>query len=297
MLISGLVAALALEPRPLAAVPPPSQPIFGGEDVAPGEWPAVVALDIDGYQCTGTLVTPSLVLTAAHCLVGGPPVGAIGVRRGEDVTFPGPAIAAVAYGFDPEYCPPTSCKADNHDYGYIVLATPQNDVGGFPRVIHDQDEWDRLMRVGRAVTVVGYGHDAVPLFGVKREAEVSISRFSRSGLEFEAGGMGHDTCVGDSGGPAFARLDSGEWLLVGITSRGYTCGEGGIYAAPLGGLCWLEQASTFDLRPTDCVACDCIDTDPARSDGCGCAAGSGGAPMLWIGALALWVRRRRLTRS
>ena len=48
-----------------------------------------------------------------------------------------------------------------------------------------------------------------------------------------AGGDGHDSCNGDSGGPAYILVDGGR-KVAGLTSRateGATnpCGEGGIY--------------------------------------------------------------------
>jgi MYXO-CTERM domain-containing protein len=296
MLLPGILAAMALAAGPpLGDLPSPPVPIYGGTAVPPGEWPAVVAISVGTFLCTGTLVSPNIVFTAAHCLDNNPPVSSIIVRRGDDINFPVPPIKAIAYGADPEFCGEDSCKEDIHDYGFIVLATSQNDVPSFPRAIADQDEWDRLMRVNSKITVVGYGLNEGQITGIKRQVEVPITRFSGSGLEFQAGGMGMDSCQGDSGGPAFARLGD-EWILVGITSRGYTCGKGGFYAVPIGGACWLEQESGFDLRPADCEACDCINTDPNRDEGCGCTTGDprrGALGSLAMLALFGALRRRR----
>ena len=293
MSLSGVALALALAGAalPLSQPPAPSAPIFGGTASAPGDWPAVVAVSIGNFLCTGTLVSPSLVLTAAHCLESAPDVADIIVRRGDDLNSPGPPIRVAAYGADPEFCGEESCKEDIHDYGYVVLAAPQTDIKVFPRIIADQGEWDRFMDIGAKITVVGYGLNEGDITGIKRQVEVPITRFSASGLEFQGGGMGLDSCQGDSGGPAFVQRGD-EWLLAGITSRGYTCGKGGFYAVPLGGACWLVQDSGFDLRPAGCDDCDCVDTDPDRRQGCGCVAGD---PLTGLGLLALTalLRRRR----
>ena len=291
----GIAAAMTLAAPvgPVGIEPPPPQPIYGGAPVAPGAWPAVVAINIGSFLCTGTLVTPNVVFTAAHCLDDDPSVSSIIVRRGDDVNFPVTPIKAVAFGADPLFCGEDSCKEDIHDYGYVVLATPQDDITEFPRVIQTQDEWDELMAVERPITVVGYGQNEGEIPGVKRQVDVPIVRFSKSGLEFQAGGMGLDSCYGDSGGPAFAQLASGEWVLAGITSRGYTCGNGGFYAVPLGGLCWLQESSGLDLRPADCETCDCINTDPNRDEGCGCATAGGPAGPGALALLLLLRRRRR----
>lgn len=296
MMLTGLAAvfALAAPVGPLTAVPPPPAPIFGGEQTAPGAWPAVVAISIGSTLCTGTFVSPTIIFTAAHCLEQNPDLSSMSVRRGDDINFPVPTLKVAAYGFDPQFCGEETCKEDIHDYGFVVVSSPQKDILEFPRPVADQDEWDQIMAVKSTITLVGYGLNEGDITGVKRQVEVPITKFSASGLEFQAGGDGLDSCQGDSGGPAFARLDSGEWVLAGITSRGYTCGKGGFYAVPQGGLCWLSGASGLDLRPPDCEDCDCINTDPNRDQGCGCTSGPGGplALLLPLALLALRPRRR-----
>lgn len=295
MLHLGLLALLASPlPRGLPEPAPPT-PIYGGETVEPGAWPYAVAIVIRDYLCTGTLVSDRVVLTAAHCLDGAPPIGLMQVRLGDDVNFPNVAHYAVAdYGSHPKFCGDTEkCKEDIYDYGYVILEEPVTEVAPV-RVLTAQEEWDEVMRVGSPITVVGYGLDEKKLIGIKRQVEVDIVKFSGSGIEFQAGGDGMDSCQGDSGGPAFVRLSSGEWVLGGVTSRGFTCGDGGFYAVPYAGLCWLHEETGVDLRPDACEACDCLDTAPEK-DKCGCAAGddAGGA----LTSLALlawgWSRRRR----
>jgi MYXO-CTERM domain-containing protein len=293
MILSGIaaLAAVVASPGQLGAPAPAPTPIYGGEVVAPGAFPAVVAISVGNFLCTGTLVSSNVIFTAAHCLDGGPPADSIVVRFGDDVNQPlAPTASVVAYGSHPEFCPDEECKEDIEDYGFLVLAQPQ--AGPFPRVLTAQDEWDELMQVDAPVTLVGYGKtESGDVTGIKRQVEVTITRFSGSGQEFQAGGDGLDSCQGDSGGPAFARTAAGEYVLVGITSRGYTCGKGGFYAVPFAGLCWLQEASGLDLRPPDCEACDCLDTDPDRG-GCGCRGADAPRLGLLVAALA-WRRRRR----
>ena len=292
MLHLGVAAALALAaPTDLVAPTPPPEPIFGGTASAPGAWPSVVAISLGSFLCTGTLVSSNVVLTAAHCLDSKPSLGTIIVRLGDDINGPGASVKAIAYGSDPEFC--ADCDADIHDYGYIVLASSQPQAAPFPRVITRQEEWDELMFIDAPVTLVGYGLDENDHTGVKRQVEVPITRFSTTGLEFQAGGMDLDSCQGDSGGPAFARLATGEYVIAGVTSRGYTCGKGGYYSVPMGGLCWLYGDSKLDLRPPGCDACDCIETTPGAS-GCGCRnpTPEPAAALLLLVPLALRRRRR-----
>ncbi|PCC74781.1 MYXO-CTERM domain-containing protein [Nannocystis exedens] len=287
MLQLGLVALLAT-PLPWTAPAPAPTPIYGGDLVEPGSWPSAVAILIGDTMCTGTLVSPTVVLTAAHCLDHNPSPALMHVVVGDDVWSGFEQIVSVAeHGSHPDFCGTDTevCKVDIWDYGYVVLEEPL--VGVAPtRPISDQATWDDAMYIGAPITVVGFGDDEKSLNGFKRQVDVEIVRFSPSGLEFQAGGDGHDSCQGDSGGPAFVTLSSGEVVLAGVTSRGYTCGKGGFYAIPYAALCWLNQETGVDLRTDACETCDCLVTEPKRDDGCDCAAGGDAGGPLGLVVLA-----------
>lgn len=54
-------------------------------------------------------------------------------------------------------------------------------------------------------------------------------------------GAGLDTCQGDSGGPLVVN-QNGKWVLAGITSWGYGCGDGGVYTKVPAFTSWITSS-------------------------------------------------------
>jgi hypothetical protein len=262
------------------------QPIYGGTEADPGEWPAVVGIST-GKLCTGTLVAPDLVLTAAHCF-DPEPTGPVQVYFGDSLGS-AKTVLASSWAKHPEYCVYPDCSEDVHDFAWIRLSSPVSVAPIVP--ITDQAEFDEVMRVGTSFWFVGFGENEDGVLGIKREVEATLTEFNESGREFRAGGGGKDTCYGDSGGPALVQPSSGQWRLAGVISRGAECGEGGVYGVPLPELCWLRDSSGVDLLPPGCEACDCVQLHgDAPEQGCDCdlAAASERGRGWWI-ALELGV--------
>jgi len=241
-----------------AAADAPGGPssVIGGSDAKPGEWPDVAAVlfpDASGDDalCTGTLVAPTVVLTAGHChdpldppLPDNVLIGTSSLARPGD----GETIAIKrAYVYpDPD---------TTEDLAVLVLARASSRK---PRQV--VDGWARLdLFNGAQVELVGFGAinaNGDHFIDELQEASSSITDVdctrsagcnpgAQPAGELGAGGMGIDTCPGDSGGPLYLKTTYGA-VLAGVTSRSYDnppvpCSGGGIYVRPDKILDWIEM--------------------------------------------------------
>jgi V8-like Glu-specific endopeptidase len=272
---------------------PSVDPIVGGEPTEAGEFDDVVELMLPGGdRCSGVVVTPRVVLTAAHCIDDLRSADSVAVRYGEHETS-NPSIEAVEFGAHPDYDPDPDHE-DLHDYGYVVLPSDFVVPGGYVAPITTQEEWDEAMVSGREVTIVGFGDDGSgDGIGIKRKVTTTIRRFSDEGLEFFAGGEQQDSCGGDSGGPAYVRMGDGSWRIAGLVSRGpEVCGTGGWYSTPYAGLCWVDEHTGAGLSDPACNTCDCLDMK--KDDDRGCAIGGSPGASAWLLLFVAALRRRRV---
>ncbi|MDA7430397.1 trypsin-like serine protease [Primorskyibacter aestuariivivens] len=226
------VSAIILTPNMAGA-------ITRGGDPDGGEHPYVglIIFDVGGqpsHRCTGTLVTPTVVVTAGHCTYG---TSAARMWFEEDVGagipgngFPfggGTAVEAASVHTHPQY--------DNFafflfDLGVVILDSPQYSFqyGQLPSQEQLTPLAKKRGRQDTTFTAVGYGlqqikpiikSDLVRLkadlrlidmtgtFGVPPKTSIALSNNANTG----------GTCFGDSGGPLFV----GDTNVIGaVTSFG-----------------------------------------------------------------------------
>lgn len=225
--------------------------IYGGKPAGEGEWSSTVGLSRAGkLRCTGTVIHPRVVVTAAHCLNKKWAPEEIGIAVGNG-TLGGAVEAqyrAESFGISPLFSRPSG--ASWNDAAYIVTSEPIEGVTIIP-VLTDPQEIASVLRLGRSTVIAGYGQIEDLSFGVKYVARAPIS--SMRDNEVIIGGQGQDACRGDSGGPAFAQLDDGSWRAFGILSRssGVDCDFESKYGRMDSHVCWIQRASGIDLG----VAC------------------------------------------
>ncbi|HEX8952642.1 MAG TPA: trypsin-like serine protease [Polyangia bacterium] len=196
--------------------------------------PAVVLLYMTvpgqsgGSLCTGEIVSPHVVLTAAHCTGGENPAVTNAVWRvylGADFSKATAAdLLAVKEAHYNSKFDINNLPAGN-DVGVAIMqsALPST-IAPLP---YNRASMDSGFD-GNLVRFVGYGLDnaaAQTGAGVKRTTTTTLTDHTALVLHFAD--ATHETCNGDSGGPALMTL-GGKDTIVGLTSYGdVNCSSGG----------------------------------------------------------------------
>ena len=190
-----------------AAEVPGLGPIDTRRPVSPGQAPfdAIALIETTaGGRCTGALVAPRVVLTAAHCLVSGnasrlvPPAD-VSVRLGGR-TARGTALRS-GPGFDPAREEPWRA-----DWALVTVAAPLGGGHALPLLREPP-------RQGTPATLAAWQHDRPDVLLADRACRVvTVSTFGAQGIL-----VGHNCAgtVGSSGAPILVPAEGG-YAVAGV---------------------------------------------------------------------------------
>jgi hypothetical protein len=251
----------------------PALAVSGGETVDIKTAPYVVGLG----SCTGTLIAPDRVLTAAHCVQFNDNPETVGVVIGEDqntrpvgpdakfasirgfATMPGYKLQ-----FPFSHKTPESATAVN-DIALVLLAKPVTDI--VPLAVAGPGD-AALEQPGTPVRLLGYGDTTpfVPGTAITRSplqggnlslisTPDCLKAYPRAvvagdicGQDLSHDGALTEPCAGDSGGPLIAQGPNGP-VQIGVTSWGSEVMDKKCGQAPLPAV-WM-RVSAFHAFITD----------------------------------------------
>lgn len=224
----------------------------------------MVALDADGnamWRCSGTLMTPTIYLTAGHCTFGAARV-AIWFASDVDAGRPGNGYPTVGEVFGTPYTHPAYPTASFvfNDVGIVILDTPVDvsEYGALPQLGQLNEMATERGRQNTDFTSVGYGLQFInPVFvasaRVRMFATPHLIQINTPGFTGDHSILlsnNHSTggqCFGDSGGPNFIGSSN---VVGGVTSfgiNGNCAGTGGVFRLDTANA--LDWLAGFGLAP------------------------------------------------
>jgi hypothetical protein len=240
--------------------------------------------------CSGTLVHPRLILSAAHCFVEGSPLLEVSNSVEMDRDGHSGKVSVARFGYHPDYqnvkagaaneVPRHILKYAEVDIAFIRLAKDAP-VAMYPKIQVIRTFTDSLIGIAHSLTLVGYGSN---IFTASDPRNVSGAGTKRVGHHpFGEGGATYyrlhnqdeNFLSGDSGGPLLLEQFDRRPLLLGhahkilpgthvesyVNHRGHrktrnvvSYVESIATAYTPANLCWVERESGIDLEDVDCPA-------------------------------------------
>lgn len=212
--------------------------IAWGKEAKEGMFPYVVYFDGGGYLCTGSVIAPKAILTAAHCVrdeSGWAKASDISIYAGS-VVYDNTGTYYVKALYTPKYDLDTSYG----DIAIVELTAPLPSSIKPVALASKSTSWAGIKKV----TAVGWGtmeNDALPDILKYAQIGVMTAADCKEWHEYLMGEMAIDhmcfglltnpataTCEGDSGGPYLIMRTGKQPIQVAVVSYGpsvYNCGD------------------------------------------------------------------------
>lgn len=240
-----------------------------------GEFESVVALVRLGKPfCSGIALSPTYILTAAHCLENKSPntiyvYEGLGKKFGKDPRMSLNAThSVISSHLHPSlrYSYPNGPldglgKVTSSDLAILEISEPLK-TKKFFKLLTDPKEILENVRPGEITTAVGFGYTGelgfIPdvstgvYFGLKKKAQIPIYKTFYN--EIDMRNKETDTCYVDSGGPVFKEIN-GELKILAIVSASLGfCAEGKyatLYSLAFNSACWIHKVTGVSDEFTD----------------------------------------------
>jgi secreted trypsin-like serine protease len=263
-LLASLVAAASAT---AASNPKATGSVIGGHNANVAQYPALAYIEgvqaTAGYACTGTVVSPRVILTAGHCVediesssIVAPEEIAVATGVSNLTKIPQANISEVVQVLAYPNFDPTKLQGDA---GLLILAAPVAAPTGADAALYEP---------GTELTIAGWGIDdrntghapnqlqaaTVPVEEAAR-CKRGTKRFypffdpTRQVCTLDIPGFKITTCHGDSGGPAIATRADGTPVEIGVTSLG----DGSCNPSSPGVFTRVDQISTWVQSWIDAV--------------------------------------------
>ncbi|WP_394842222.1 trypsin-like serine protease [Pendulispora brunnea] len=154
-----------------------------------------------GSFCTGEVVSPHVVTTAAHCVKG---------KSGwtVDTTYDG---TGTRHSVKEAHYHPSYAGIGKYDVGVLILndALSVRPIPLNRRALQSSD-------VGKNVRIIGYGDSTLDGKGYGKRRQATVKLVSYRSTSVTIGNVSTDgkvQCYGDSGGPALLSIDGAERII------------------------------------------------------------------------------------